>query len=217
MYKVIKYVNESGLSAEFVLENMIGKGQYGEVYICPVQNWDPDLIIPKVVAWKKVKLRYDDEFEEIKEREIEICSNSMGKNLIRMYSVVKYDEEVYFFFHFYNGGMLSNLIKTKKTVDEKLAARIIEQLLKGLIELHKKGYVHRDLKPDNILMHFEWLNPHNPVPHKFLKNWDYLKHSCFTTVIADLGMGRELGLAMTECAGTPLYRAPEVEKRWLWF
>ena len=129
-----------------------------------------------------------------------------------MYSVIKCDDEVYFFFHFYNGGMLSGLIKIKKTVEEKLAARIIEQILIGLKELHKKGYIHRDLKPDNILLHFEWLNPNSAISPKFLKDWDYQKHTCFTTVIADLGMGREFGIDMTEGAGTPLYRAPEVEK-----
>ena len=42
---------------------------------------------------------------------------------------------MYFFFHFYNGGMLSDLIKAKGKLEEKLAARIIEQLLRGLIEL----------------------------------------------------------------------------------
>ena len=81
MYKVIKYVNDSGLSAEFVLEHKIGEGAYGEVYICPVQNWDPGLKVPKVVACKKVKLRYEDEFEEIKDREIKICAVSEGKHL----------------------------------------------------------------------------------------------------------------------------------------
>ena len=49
----------------------------------------------------------------------------------------------------------ASLSRINNTLDEKLAARITEQILKGLIEMHRKGYIHRDLKPDNIILHFE--------------------------------------------------------------
>lgn len=59
------------------------------------------------------------------------------------------------FFEFYNGGMLSNFIMLKSKRPEKLVAKIIKQLLDGLIVMHKENYVHRDLKPDNIMLHFD--------------------------------------------------------------
>lgn len=45
----------------------------------------------------------------------------------------------------------------------------------------------------------------------FLKIWDPEVHNCYSVVIADMGMGRECDLEMTEGAGTPLYRAPECD------
>jgi hypothetical protein len=51
--------------------------------------------------------------------------------------------------------------------------------------------------------------PDELVKERFLIEWDYEVHNCYTIVIADLGMGREEDLTMTEGAGTPLYRAPE--------
>ena len=49
----------------------------------------------------------------MKEREIKISNISKSKNIIRMYGGAKIQDEFYFFFHFYNGGMLSELIKNK--------------------------------------------------------------------------------------------------------
>ena len=187
MAKLIKYTSENGLKAEFLLDKWIGRGAYGEVFICSVLNADPELGFPTTVACKKVTARYEEEFEEMKEREIKVWSISEGKNIIRLYAAVIIDRDMYFFFHFYNGGMLSDLIKAKGKLEEKLAAKIIEQLLKGLIELHKKGYVHRDIKPDNVILHFDWMDPNMTVPEDFLKDWDYLKQSCFSSVLADLG------------------------------
>ena len=122
-------------------------------------------------------------------------------------------KSVYIFLHFYNGGEFANFIKNKKRIEEKHAARITEQLLKGLIELHKKKLVHRDLKPANILLHFEWMDPSKSISKSFYKTWDYNKQNWFTVIVADLGIGRECELEMTKGAGTPLYMAPEVNDK----
>lgn len=53
---------------------------------------------------------------------------------------------------FVEGVTLANLVATRGRVDEKLAARIAYQLLKTISYLHKNGIVHRDVKPDNVLI-----------------------------------------------------------------
>ena len=72
MAKLIKYTNENGLKAEFLLDKRIGKGAYGEVFICSVLNADPELGFPTTVACKKITSRYEGELEEMKEREIKV-------------------------------------------------------------------------------------------------------------------------------------------------
>ena len=145
----------------------------------------------------------------MKEREVKLSNTVKSSRNIIMYCAVKVDQVVYFFFHFYNGGMLSGLIEGKEDISEKLAAQILYQVLIGLMELHDKNFVHRDLKPDNILMHFPCMMPNKSLQSKFYEIWNPEIHNVYSIIIADLGMGREEGLKMTEGAGTPLYRAPE--------
>ena len=66
------------------------------------------------------------------------------------------------------------------------------QLLRGCAELHRQNCVHRDIKPDNVLVFLDGAQP--PI----LKN-------------ADLGLAREIAEApMTTEVGTPWYRAPDI-------
>ena len=150
----------------------------------------------------------------MKQREVRLSNSVQSSHNIYLYCAVKVDHTVYFFFHFYNGGMLSGLIESKEMMPEKLAAQILRQILIGLMELHENKFVHRDLKPDNVLVHFPCMVPNKTLQSKFYEIWDHEIQNCYSVVIADLGMGREEGLRMTEGAGTPLYRAPECEQGW---
>lgn len=235
--RVIKYTDSNGQNAQFILEKKIGAGVFGkllpyritfgiriqkfvlirhigEVFIAYLGECDPELKkkLPQVFACKKVKLQYPEEYEEMKEREVKLSNNVKSSHNIYLYCAVKVDQVVYFFFHFYNGGMLTAVIEGKEgDIPEKLAAQILHQVLIGLMELHDKKYVHRDLKPDNVLMHFPCMMPNKSLQSRFHEVWDHEKFNVFSAVVADLGMGREEGLTMTEGAGTPLYRAPECE------
>ena len=183
MEEVIKYKNDEDLWAEFILNNEIGYGSYGKVYMWHLKWCDEKLNFPSTLACKVWDKEEIDEY--IIQREKELWMSSEGKNLIKIYCVLQNKSWVYFFFHFYNGGTLKELIKLKDKLDEKLVARIIEQILKGLIELHNKGIIHRDLKPDNILLHFEWMNPNQKVNKQFIKEWSFEKHWVFSVIIDD--------------------------------
>lgn len=156
-------------------------------------------------------IQFEEEFEDMKQREVKLSNSVSSSHNIYLYWAVKIGMDVYFFFHFYNGGMLSGLISEKDDIPEKLVAQILHQVLLGLLELHDNNFVHRDIKPDNILMHFPCMSPDKTLQGRFMNSWDYRVYNWFTVVIADLGMGREQGLTMTEGAGTPLYRAPECD------
>ena len=110
MATVIKYKNDKGHKAEFVLTKYLGGGAFGQVYLWHLRRCHINLDFPPTLACKSITFRSEEELEWIKEREVKLWGVSEGKNLIKMYAVVKDEDKVYFFFHFYNGGMLSQLI-----------------------------------------------------------------------------------------------------------
>lgn len=102
-----------------------------------------------------------------------------------------------------NGGDLSDYIdandfKNHKRVGECVARSIIKQICQGLKGIFDKGYVHRDIKLPNILLHFK--DSRNPS----------LKDA--TVKIGDLGFARPITKEQWAVSqvGTPLTMAPEV-------
>lgn len=50
-----------------------------------------------------------------------------------------------------SGGTLYSFIKQKKRLSEKTIAFILKGITEALIELHRSNYVHRDMKPENVM------------------------------------------------------------------
>jgi len=86
-------------------------------------------------------------------------------------------------------GTLDKLIKLQ-VLDERECRYIMKQILEGLKYIHELGLVHRDLKPQNILMDsFELLEG--------------------AVKIADFGLGTQGDYSLRENCGTIIYMAPE--------
>jgi serine/threonine protein kinase len=53
---------------------------------------------------------------------------------------------------FMDAGSLTSLISTTSSINEKAMAYIMKEILQGLVVLHSKKQIHRDLKSDNVLI-----------------------------------------------------------------
>ncbi|ELP83573.1 protein serine/threonine kinase, putative [Entamoeba invadens IP1] len=96
-------------------------------------------------------------------------------------------------------GSVCDMLKNKdaKDVDMKLRIKMCLDATKGVSYLHKNGILHRDIKPDNVLLFS--LNPNDVVNGK----------------LTDFGSSRNINMMMTNMTftkgiGTPIYMAPEV-------
>ena len=90
-------------------------------------------------------------------------------NIIKLRVEKLSDDHHYLFFDFCNGGTLSDLSSIAESLNEGIVRSIGLQILSGLKYLHSMNIVHRDLKNDNILIHFPDLedNKHfNPAMTK---------------------------------------------------
>jgi len=99
---------------------------------------------------------------------------------------------------FEKGGNLQGFIERSGPVSPRVAAGILLQVLLALDVAHQRGVVHRDLKPDNVLL--REIVPQNTVPHVRLTDFGIAKISG--------GLSSQL-TQHGSFVGTPEYAAPE--------
>ncbi|KAE8684793.1 Kinase superfamily protein isoform 2 [Hibiscus syriacus] len=124
--------------------------------------------------------------------EIFILKRINHPNIIRLHDIIEVPGKIHLVLDYCKGGDLSMFITRHGNVPEATAKHFMQQLAAGLQVLRDNNLIHRDLKPQNLLLS---TNDGSAV----------LK-------IADFGFARSLqprGLAETLC-GSPLYMAPEI-------
>ena len=113
------------------------------------------------------------------------------KNIIKYFE--HFENEKHFFIVMENicGGNLLNAINKMSKFSESMAKNIFKQLIETIKYLHSIGIVHRDIKPDNILLDLD-----------------------STIKLCDFGVSKEVkeGQLLTDSCGTPAFVAPEILK-----
>lgn len=167
------------------LERLLGQGGFAWVFVGREADGTP-------VAVKVLKPRYarDRHFEGRFRNEAETAAKLRHPNIIRIRSVSRAGDHVYFAMDLC-ADSLGARIQREGPLAEADIVRIGSDVARGLGFAHEKGVIHRDLKPDNILI-----------------------HSDGSAVISDFGIARAVsgyvastGVNMT--IGTPQYLSPE--------
>ena len=144
-------------------------------------------------------------------------------NIVCMHDVQKTDRHFYLLLEYCGGGDVQHLIRSRQKgrLSERLTRRLMRDLASGLRFLWGQELIHRDIKPQNLLLTgplpFEELGENPPIASKSgNSNLGGSIHDDpnqgFSLKIADFGFARHLqtaSLAETLC-GSPLYMAPEI-------
>lgn len=129
---------------------VIGFGKHAEVMRARVKNTGRE------VAIKKIDLdKYNTALDEIL-KEIQVMRQLSNKHILKYHTSFVHETNVYFVTDLFEGGSCSDIMRTYSQYgfrDEKLIACILKQALKGLLYLHEKDQMHRDIKGTNILIH----------------------------------------------------------------
>ncbi|POM81128.1 Cyclin-dependent Kinase [Phytophthora palmivora] len=169
---------------KYVVEKVIGEGTYGIVYKAK------EKASGDYVAIKKFKTAGD---EQLSMREIQACSMLSHPYIVSYRNSFRHDGLLHLVFDYVSGGMVKLLSKNKKGVKPQEARKIIFQLCKALEYCHTNRIIHRDVKPDNVL----------------IDENDDIK-------LCDFGVARTVqfeGDPLSDYVATRWYRPPEQELR----
>ncbi|ELU01141.1 hypothetical protein CAPTEDRAFT_1740 [Capitella teleta] len=163
----------------------IGEGSYGVVFKC--RNKETGAL----VAIKKFVESEDDPLiKKIAMREIRMLKQLKHPNLVNLIEVFKRKKRLHLVFEYVDHTVLNELDRHTRGVPEPLTKRIVWQTLQAVNFCHNHNCIHRDVKPENILIN---------------KNGD--------VKLCDFGFARLLtgpGDEYTDYVATRWYRAPEL-------
>lgn len=114
-------------------------------------------LLKRVVAVKILKpdLADNEEFVVRFNRESQAAASLSHPNIVNMYDVGQEDDIHYIVMEFVDGETLKNLIRRKGKLSMEEAVRIASEICSGLQHAHENKIVHRDIKPQNILINKE--------------------------------------------------------------
>ena len=133
----------------YKLEDFIGQGGMSLVYRAV------DIRTGHSVAVKILKSEYnsDKEFLERFQREAQAASLMSHHNLVNLLDVGVEGEYRYLVLEYVNGNTLKDIIRQKGRLNYQTAIQITIRILSALQHAHDNGIIHRDIKPQNVLIH----------------------------------------------------------------
>jgi len=104
-------------------------------------------------ALKTMQLEHSEEFLQKKLVELKTLHASAHPNIVSFHGALYVDGVLYFILEFMDRGTIADLIKICGKIPENVLSKLTRELLRGLEYLHKKLHlIHRDIKPQNILL-----------------------------------------------------------------
>ncbi|KHJ93694.1 kinase domain protein [Oesophagostomum dentatum] len=185
--QVIEQVSQQRLKgSDFRLLKVIGRGAFGEVQL--VRHTLTNNVYAMKLLNKDDMIKRSDSAFFWEERDIMAHANSDW--IVRLHYAFQDQRYLYMVMEYMPGGDLVNLMTTYD-VPEKWTRFYAAELVEALAALHSMGYIHRDVKPDNML----------------ISRSGHIKLADFGTCVK---MNKNGVIKCSTAVGTPDYIAPEI-------
>ncbi|OIT33391.1 PREDICTED: serine/threonine-protein kinase PEPKR2-like isoform X1 [Nicotiana attenuata] len=167
------------IEQDYEMGEVIGKGKFGSVLLCR-----------RKLSGEKHACKTLRKGEEIIHREVEIMQHLSGHpGVVTLKAVYEDAESFYLVMELCSGGRLLDQMARVGRYPEQQAANVIKDLMLVIRYCHEMGVVHRDVKPENVLL-----------------------TTSGQVKVSDFGLAMRIsdGQSLTGVVGTPAYVAPEV-------
>ena len=175
---------QQALAGRYSIDRELGRGGMGVVYLAREVHLDRLVAIKLLPPEKSALPTLRDRFL----REARLAAKLSHPHIIPIHAVAEVDGFVFYVMSFVDGETLAQRVRGRGPVSASDGARMLREVAWALAYAHAQGLVHRDVKPDNILLEF----------------------STGRALVADFGIAAAAGDASGDgISGTPEFMSPE--------
>jgi serine/threonine protein kinase len=179
---------ENALGFQYRIERLLGRGGMGAVYLAHEMALDRDVAIkvlpPEQAGAPQLRERF--------RREARTVARLNHPNIVPLYTFGEFHGLMYFVMGYVAGESLASQLRRSGPLASDEARTLLADLADALAYAHRHGVIHRDIKPDNILLDVDSGSPR-------LTDFGIAKATLTDTLLTTAG----------QLIGTPAYMSPE--------
>jgi len=184
----VREILKVALGRQYEIQHLLGRGGMGAVYLATEAALEREVAIKVLPPDRGATQESRDRFR----REARTAARLSHPNIVPLYTFGDVDGTLYFVMGYIKGESLATRLKREGRIAVEESRRILVELCDALDYAHKLGVIHRDIKPDNVL----------------------IEEGTGRALLTDFGVAKALGAGQTltevgSVLGTPHYMSPE--------
>jgi serine/threonine protein kinase len=190
---------------DYVIQSRLGEGGMASVYKAYHTRLRRDAAIKIILP----NIAHDANFQARFEQEAQLIANLQHPNIVSIYDFGEDHGLTYLVMQYVGGGTLRQHLSNGHPLETRRAIHYTLQMARALHHAHQHGIVHRDVKPQNMLLSSS--NPHQLLLSDFgiAKIFDYSQEETHTGHVGNASPSHPLMTSIGQVVGTAAYMAPE--------